>query len=124
MFGRAPIPAVRARDVGADAYLIDVREDDEWLAGHAPGAVHLPMMQLPARLAEIPAEGDVLIVCRSGRRSAEVVGYLLGRGMRHVRNVADGMVGWAAAGRPLVSGEASRPEDGAPTEGGDAAIVI
>jgi rhodanese-related sulfurtransferase len=95
--------------VADGAYLIDVREDDEWLAGHAPGALHLPMMELPGRLDEIPREGDVLIVCRSGHRSAEVVGYLLGRGLGHVRNVADGMLGWAAAGRPLVSEDGDAP---------------
>jgi rhodanese-related sulfurtransferase len=95
--------------VADGAYLIDVREDDEWLAGHAPDAVHLPMMELPGRLDEIPGEGDVVIVCRSGHRSAEVVGYLLGRGFPHIRNVADGMLGWAAAGRPLVSEDGDVP---------------
>ena len=109
MFGRPPIPAVRAREIGDDVYLVDVREDDEWQAGHAPGAVHLPMMELPGRLGEIPEQGDVLVVCRSGHRSAEVVGYLLGRGFGHVRNVPDGMLGWAAAGRPLVSEDGDVP---------------
>ena len=109
MFGRPPIPAVRAREVTDDAYLIDVREDDEWQAGHVPDAVHLPMMQLPARLDEVPPQGDVVIVCRSGHRSAEVVGYLLGRGFGHVRNLADGMIGWAAAGRPVVSEDGNAP---------------
>ena len=84
MFSRPPIPAVRARDVADGAYLIDVREDDEWLAGHAPDAVHLPMNELPERLAEVPAQGDVVIVCRSGHRSAEVTAYLVSRGFGHV----------------------------------------
>ena len=109
MFHRPPIPAVHARELGEDVYLIDVREDDEWTAGHAPGAVHLPMMELPRRLTEIPTEGNVVIVCRSGHRSAEVVGYLLGRGFGQVRNLADGMIGWAAAGRPLVSEDGDVP---------------
>jgi rhodanese-related sulfurtransferase len=109
VFGRPPIPAVRAREVADDAHLVDVREDDEWVAGHAPGALHLPMTELPARLDEIPDEGDVVVICRSGHRSAEVVGYLLGRGFGHVRNVADGMLGWAAAGRPLVSEDGDVP---------------
>ena len=100
---------MRARDVADGAYLIDVREDDEWLAGHAPDAVHLPMMQLPNRLGEIPGEGDVLIICRSGHRSAEVTGYLLSHGYGQVRNVADGMLGWAAAGRPVVSEDGDPP---------------
>jgi len=86
-----------------------VREDDEWHAGHAPDAHHVPMMELPGRIGEIPGSGDVVIVCRSGHRSAEVVGYLLGRGFSHVRNLADGMIGWAAAGLPMVSEDGDRP---------------
>jgi rhodanese-related sulfurtransferase len=109
VFARPPIPVVRARDLGEDVYLVDVREDDEWVAGHAPGAVHLPMMELPGRLDEIPADRDVVVVCRTGHRSAEVVGYLIGRGFARVRNLADGMVGWATAGRPLVSEDGDVP---------------
>jgi len=109
VFRRPPIPAVRARELGDEVYLVDVREDDEWSAGHAPGAVHLPMMELPGRIEEIPADRDVVVVCRTGHRSAEVVGYLLGRGFGQVRNLADGMVGWVAAGRPLVSEDGDVP---------------
>jgi rhodanese-related sulfurtransferase len=109
VFRRPPIPAIRARDLREDVYLVDVREDDEWSAGHAPGARHLPMAQLPGRLGEIPTDQDVVVVCRSGHRSAEVVGYLLGRGFGQVRNLADGMLGWAAAGRPLVSEDGDVP---------------
>ena len=103
------IPDVSTAQLPADAYLIDVREDDEWQAGHAPGAVHLPMMQVPERLADIPTEGDVVIVCRSGHRSAEVVRYLIGQGYDNVRNLADGMFGWVSAGRPLVSEDGDGP---------------
>jgi rhodanese-related sulfurtransferase len=106
------IPEIRVADVAETAHLIDVREDDEWRAGHAPEAVHLPMMQLPQRLAEVPPEGVVVIVCRSGHRSAEVVRFLSTQGFDNVRNLAGGMYGWVAAGRPLVS------------EDGDAAAVI
>lgn len=109
MFRRPPIPVVHARELGEDVYLVDVREDDEWAAGHAPGAVHLPMMELPGRLDEIPGDRDVVVVCRTGHRSAEVVGYLIGRGFSQVRNLADGMVGWASAGRPLVSEDGDAP---------------
>lgn len=97
-----------ASGVADDAYLLDVREPDEWSAGHATGAHHLPMMQVPARLSDVPTEGDVVVVCRSGGRSAQVVGYLLGNGWENVRNLEGGMKEWAAAGRPLVS------EDGMP----------
>jgi rhodanese-related sulfurtransferase len=103
------IPDVSTAQLPADVQLIDVREDDEWQAGHAPGAVHLPMMQVPERLADIPTEGNVVIVCRSGHRSAEVVRYLIGQGYDNVRNLADGMFGWVAAGRPLVSEDGDGP---------------
>jgi rhodanese-related sulfurtransferase len=103
------IPDVTTAQLPAGAILIDVREDDEWQAGHAPDAVHLPMMQVPERLTEIPAHGDVVIVCRSGHRSAEVVRYLIAQGYDNVRNLAEGMFGWVAAGRPLVSEDGDGP---------------
>jgi rhodanese-related sulfurtransferase len=85
------------------AYLLDVREPDEWAAGHAPGAHHLPMMEVPARMGEIPADTDVVVVCRSGGRSGQVVSYLLGRGWDNLRNLDGGMQSWAAAGKAVVS---------------------
>ncbi|MFK3982497.1 rhodanese-like domain-containing protein [Micromonospora sp. NPDC050397] len=97
------VPAVSATEVGDDVYLLDVREPDEWEAGHAPGAHHLPMMEVPARLAELPTDQDVVVVCRSGGRSGQVVSYLLGNGWDNVRNLDGGMQDWAAAGRPLES---------------------
>ncbi|WP_422772585.1 rhodanese-like domain-containing protein [Plantactinospora sp. WMMC1484] len=99
----ANLPSVTAAEVPADAYLLDVREADEWAAGHAPGAHHLPMMEVPARMSEIPADGDVVVVCRSGGRSAQVVGYLMNNGWDNVRNLDGGMRDWAAAGRPVES---------------------
>jgi rhodanese-related sulfurtransferase len=104
------IPAVLTTELDDDVRLIDVREDDEWRAGHAPSAVHLPMMEVPARLAEIPTEGDVVIVCKSGARSGQVVAYLVNNGWGNVRNLADGMVGWALSGRPMVSEDGRDPE--------------
>ncbi len=86
-----------------DVYLLDVREPDEWDAGHAPGAHHLPMMEIPARMAEVPADIDVVVVCRSGARSGRVVSYLIGNGWDNVRNLDGGMQSWAAAGRDVVS---------------------
>ena len=94
----SPLPTVDAREVGDDV-LLDVREDDEWAAGHAPGAVHLPMSQFVARYDELPA-GALAVVCRSGHRSAQVTAYLLDRG-REARNVDGGMLAWAGLGLPL-----------------------
>ena len=63
-------PAVMSTDVPAGVYLLDVREDDEWAAGHAPDAVHIPVGALSERAAEIPQDGEVYVICRSGARSA------------------------------------------------------
>ena len=92
-----------ASQVEPGAYLLDVREPDEWAAGHAPGARHLPMMEVPARMAEIPSDTDVVVVCRSGSRSGQVVSYLMANGWENVRNLDGGMQSWAAAGRQVVS---------------------
>ena len=102
MFG-SNLPSGTAAEVSADAYLLDVREADEWTAGHAPDAHHLPMMTVPARLPEIPADGEVVVVCRSGGRSGQVVAYLMNNGWDNVRNLDGGMQQWAAAGRPMLS---------------------
>jgi rhodanese-related sulfurtransferase len=94
---------VNASQVQPDAYLLDVREPDEWEAGHAPGAHHLPMMEIPARMDEIPADSEVVVVCRSGGRSGQVVSYLMGNGWENVRNLDGGMQSWATQGRAVVS---------------------
>jgi rhodanese-related sulfurtransferase len=100
---------VTPAQVEATAYLLDVREPDEWAAGHAPGAHHLPMMEVPARLAEIPADTEVVVVCRSGGRSGQVVSYLMGNGWDNVRNLDGGMQAWAGHGRDVVSENGQPP---------------
>ena len=65
----------------AGLQVLDVREDVEWRHGHIEGATHIPLMELPQRLGDVP-EGQVLVVCRVGGRSAQAVGYLAGRGTR------------------------------------------
>ncbi|WP_041833014.1 rhodanese-like domain-containing protein [Actinoplanes sp. N902-109] len=102
MFG-PQVPSVTPAEVEPTAYLLDVREPDEWTAGHAPDAHHLPMMEVPARIAEIPADTEVVVVCRSGGRSGQVVSYLMGNGWDNVRNLDGGMQSWAAQGRDMVS---------------------
>jgi rhodanese-related sulfurtransferase len=103
------VPGVPAAEVPTGAYLLDVREPEEWAAGHPPGAHHVPMMEIPVRLDEIPTDGDVVVACRVGARSAHVVAYLLAGGRENVRNLEGGLVAWAAAGRPLVSEDGRAP---------------
>ena len=102
MFG-PQVPSVTPAQVASEAYLLDVREPDEWEAGHAPGAHHLPMMEIPARMAEVPTEGEVVVVCRSGGRSGQVVSYLMGNGWDNVRNLDGGMRSWEASGREIIT---------------------
>lgn len=97
------VPSVTADQVKPDVYLLDVREPDEWEAGHAPGAHHVPMMEIPARMSEVPNDVEVVVVCRSGGRSGQVVSYLMGNGWDNVRNLDGGMQSWNGAGRQMVS---------------------
>ncbi len=89
---------------GSGAVLLDVREDDEWAAGHAPGAVHL-------RLAEVIAGGfdfdkTVVAVCRSGARSRKAASRIAGSGVQ-VYNLTGGMMAWRAAGKPVIRDDGS-----------------
>ena len=97
--------AARLTDAGL-ALLLDVREDDEWAAGHSPVALHVPLGDLPR--SQLPAGCPVLAICRSGNRSATAAALLTARGFR-ARNVAGGIQAWQAAGLPIVAG--GRPPD-------------
>lgn len=101
------IDVAQARYAMAEgAVLLDVREDFEWAEGHAPDAVHIPLRQLHARAEEIPAHRPVLVICRSGRRSADAAAQLagpLGSDLGRVANVEGGMVAWERAGFPVVT---------------------
>lgn len=98
------VPAVTVPELPAElpdqTVLLDVRELDEWEAGHAPQARHIPMSELAGRLEELPADQELLVICRSGGRSARVTAYLNANGW-DARNVDGGMQSWAAAGRAL-----------------------
>jgi rhodanese-related sulfurtransferase len=110
VLGRNQVPGIGAAEVPVEAYLLDVREDEEWAAGHAPDAHHVPMMEIPARLDEIPVDRDVVVVCRVGGRSAQVVAYLQAAGRDNVLNLEGGMIAWARAGRPMISEDGGAPQ--------------
>jgi rhodanese-related sulfurtransferase len=88
--------------VNGGAVVIDVREPDEWDAGHAAVARHIPMGQVEARLDEIPREATAVIVCRSGGRSGTVTQFLNSHG-RNALNMSGGMNAWEKAGLPVVT---------------------
>ncbi len=95
------VPGVDAAEAiartASGAWLLDVRESDEWEAGHSAAAHFLPMSQLQERVEEVPSDVPVLVVCRSGGRSAAVTGALRQAGY-DATNVLGGMQGWRAAG--------------------------
>jgi rhodanese-related sulfurtransferase len=102
------LPEVSAGAVPDEAWVLDVREDDEWAAGHVASATHIPLGQLGARTAELPVDTDIYVICRSGMRSARAAQALNGAGWQAL-NVAGGMRDWAAAGRPMVSDSGATP---------------
>jgi len=102
------VPEVLSADLPAGVFLLDVREDDEWTAGHAPEAVHVRLGARGARVGELPRDREVYVICRSGARSAYAAQTLAGGGVSTV-NVADGMTGWAVAGRPMISEDGAEP---------------
>lgn len=104
------VPQVPVSEVPDDAVVLDVREPDEWAAGHAPGAVHIPLGELPERVGELPETDDALpIVCRSGGRSGRAVQWLAAQGF-DVVNVDGGMRAWREASKSLVADGEAEPE--------------
>jgi rhodanese-related sulfurtransferase len=90
------VEELKARlDAGEKPLMIDVREPEEVAYGMIPGAVHLPMGQIPQRLGEIPREGEVIFICRSGSRSGQVCDYLNMLGYEKPVNMVGGMLAWA-----------------------------
>jgi rhodanese-related sulfurtransferase len=81
----------------ADVTLLDVREPQEWQAGRIEGAVHIPMNTLPAQLHELDGGRPMVVVCRSGQRSARVTAFLTRQGFE-AYNLRGGMQAWRDAG--------------------------
>lgn len=100
-------PAQARSAMEAGAVLVDVREPEEWRSGHAPKARHIPLAQLSARAKDLPANRQILLVCRSGNRSARAAKLLAGQ-RADVANVRGGMSAWQRMGLPVV-GKGGRP---------------
>lgn len=99
---------VEVTGVPAGAKVLDVREDYEWVEGHVAGAVHIPMGELPERLEELDPDEDTYVICRTGGRSAQVAGWLVGQGYTAL-NIAGGSGAWLEAGLPLASENGQEP---------------
>ncbi|MCC6435113.1 MAG: rhodanese-like domain-containing protein [Acidimicrobiales bacterium] len=88
--------------------LLDVREADEWHAGHAPKAVHLPLSRVGGQVAHLRKASHVLVICRAGGRSRQAAELLAAAGVR-ATNVLGGMQAWGQAGHPMTSSDGARP---------------
>ena len=94
--------AASMRDAGA--FILDVRQPEEWNEVHIPGATLIPLGELASRVNEVPKDQEVVVVCRSGNRSAQGRDILLQAGFEQVTSMAGGMNQWSAAGLDTVSG--------------------
>ena len=106
----APLPAeitvaqaAQQRDQGA--FILDVREPAEWAQFHIPGATLIPLGELPNRLNEVPKDRQVVVVCRTGIRSAQGRDILLKAGFTRVTSMTGGLTQWQAQGLPVATGQ-------------------
>ena len=99
------------------AQLIDVRADHEWEAGRIPGAVHVPLPDLPQRTDDLDQERPVVVYCRGGNRSSMAAAALAAAGYNAVK-LTEGIVGWTEEDLPL------EPEGGYVADSGEAAAIL
>ena len=96
------------QDRRGELQILDVREDEEWAAGHIDGAVHIPLGQLPERIGELDEERPVVTVCRSGGRATKAADLLTSSG-RRAAVMDGGMQRWAREGLPSSAADGSSP---------------
>ncbi len=110
---RPVVPTITAPDVAerlkqddeaTRPIVIDVRDPDEWQGGHIAGATHIPLGHLSARLAEIPRDRDVVLVCHSGMRSEAATAMLHQAQFPLALNMTGGMVAWMRSRLPIARG--------------------
>jgi rhodanese-related sulfurtransferase len=89
-----PTEFIARRDGGAALTLLDVREEWELGVASVPGIVHIPMGQVAERIGELDRNREVVVLCRSGRRSLEVAKFLQQNGFKAV-NLAGGILAWS-----------------------------
>ena len=91
------------------AVVVDVREPGEYVGGHVPGALLMPMGQLPSRVAELDRQRPVYVICASGNRSRAMSDFLSRAGF-DARSVDGGTTAWAGSGRPVAAGSLRSPD--------------
>lgn len=91
----SPTEFVARRERGDDLLLLDVREPHELAIASVAGVVHIPMGQVPERLAELDPAREIVVLCRSGGRSLQVARFLESRGYGSVANLTGGTLAWS-----------------------------
>ena len=94
--------ALNMRDAGA--FILDVRQPEEWNEVHIPDATLIPLGELASRVAELPQNQEIVVVCRSGNRSQQGRDILLAAGFENVTSMTGGVNQWSAAGFETISG--------------------
>ena len=104
----ADVENVNVNEVPKDGFVLDVREDYEWVEGHVDGATHMPMNEVPDRFTELDPDTDTYVICRTGGRSAQVAAWLTAQGYS-AYNIAGGSGAWLEAGLPMASENGQEP---------------
>lgn len=109
LFFRPSAPEISVDDLAVAlgdrrVHVIDVRERSEFVSGRVPGAVLVPLRELPRRIDEVPTDRPIAVICASGNRSLTATRFLLDRGIADASSVAGGTSAWARSGRPLDRG--------------------
>ena len=84
-----------------EVHVLDVRQDWEWRRGHVPGAIHVPLSQLPTLMWKLPRDKPLAVICEHGERSLVAAHYLAARGFEGVVSVSGGTSAWVRSGRQL-----------------------
>jgi rhodanese-related sulfurtransferase len=97
-----PVEVQRQIESGHPPMLLDVREAEELLLARLPGAVHIPMGEVPGRLHELDPEAEIVVFCHHGIRSANAAQFLAQRDFAHVANLSGGIDAWSVTVDPTV----------------------
>ena len=98
----SPAEVQRQLDSDRPPVLLDVREPEELLLARLPGAVHIPMGEVPGRLHDLDPDAEIVVFCHHGIRSAQVAQFLAQRDFAHVANLAGGIDAWSVSVDPSV----------------------
>jgi rhodanese-related sulfurtransferase len=88
--------------------IVDVRSPEEWSGGHLPGAIHIPLAQLPDRIRELDLTAPIVVHCRGGGRSSIAASFLKSQGVSDISNLAGGFDEWVAQGFEVESGKSAK----------------